>query len=256
MHRAVVLPSPLLPARAYAPLAHALGRRGWGVVVADVPPMPDGPDPVLAAFREVVTAERADLVVAHSNAGRYAVAAAGGLARRLPRRRAAAGARRRDPGPGGAARPPRRPGRRRRAAPAVDPLVGRRRPRRGRARPGRCWPASGPTSRGCRWPTSAPGSAPPSAGSRTRRPTSRSATPTPRRPRSRASRAGPRRCSRARCTCTTSSTRMPWPPRCSTSRPRLDPLPAQDRAWSRGDDHGVTGRGTATPSSSRSVRSE
>ena len=31
---------------------------------------------------------------------------------------------------------------------------------------------------------------------------------------------------------------------------------AQERSWSRGDDHGVTGRGTATPSSSRSVRSE
>ena len=78
MHRTVVLPSPLLPARAYAPLAHALGRRGWGAVVAAVPEAPDGPDPVLAAYRDAVTSHRADLVVAHSNAGRYAVAAAGG----------------------------------------------------------------------------------------------------------------------------------------------------------------------------------
>ncbi|HET7820791.1 MAG TPA: hypothetical protein VFL10_04635 [Ornithinibacter sp.] len=75
MHRAVVLPSPLLPARAYAPLTHALERHGWGVVVAEVPGVPRGPDPVLAAFREAVSG-RADLVVAHSNAGRYAVAVA------------------------------------------------------------------------------------------------------------------------------------------------------------------------------------
>ena len=78
MHRTVVLLSPLLPARAYAPLAHALGRRGWGAVIAAVPQAPDGPDPVLAAYRDAVTSHRADLVVAHSNAGRYAVAAAGG----------------------------------------------------------------------------------------------------------------------------------------------------------------------------------
>jgi hypothetical protein len=76
VHRAVVLPSPLLPARAYAPLTHALERRGWGVVVAEVPGLPRGPDPVLAAFREAVSGHT-DLVVAHSNAGRYAVAVAG-----------------------------------------------------------------------------------------------------------------------------------------------------------------------------------
>ena len=76
MHRAVVLPSPLLPARAYPPLTHALERRGWGVVVAEVPGVPRGPDPVLAAFREAVNG-RTDLVVAHSTAGRYAVAVAG-----------------------------------------------------------------------------------------------------------------------------------------------------------------------------------
>jgi len=77
VHRAVVLPSPLLPARAYAPLTHALERRGWGAVVAEPPRVPRGPDPVLAAFREAVSAPPADLVVAHSNAGRYAVAVAG-----------------------------------------------------------------------------------------------------------------------------------------------------------------------------------
>ena len=36
-------------------------------------------------------------------------------------------------------------------------------------------------------------------------------------------------------------------------RPRVSP---QKRSWSRGEDHGVTGRGTGTPSTSRSVRSE
>ncbi|HYN65303.1 MAG TPA: hypothetical protein VES93_00345 [Ornithinibacter sp.] len=79
MHRAVLLPSPLLPARAYAPLTHALGRCGWGAVVAAGPGLPDGPGPVLAAYREAVSEKRPDLVVAHSNAGRYAVAAAGGV---------------------------------------------------------------------------------------------------------------------------------------------------------------------------------
>ena len=78
MHRAVVLPSPLLPARAYAPLADALGRRGWGVAVAGAPERPHGPEPVLAAFREAVSVPKTDLVLAHSNAGRYAVAAASG----------------------------------------------------------------------------------------------------------------------------------------------------------------------------------
>jgi len=74
---AVLLPSPLLPARAYAPLVDALRRRGWGVAVAAVPEAPAAPEPVAAAFRAAVTAHGADLVLAHSNAGRYAVAAAG-----------------------------------------------------------------------------------------------------------------------------------------------------------------------------------
>jgi hypothetical protein len=77
VHRAVLLPSPLLPARAYAPLVDALGRRGWGVAVAVLSGAPAGPEPVAAAFREAVTAHGARVVVAHSTAGRYAVAAAG-----------------------------------------------------------------------------------------------------------------------------------------------------------------------------------
>ena len=78
MTSAVLLPSPFLPGRAYAPLVDALGRRGWGVVVATTRDVPDGPEPVLTAYRECVARERADVVVAHSNAGRYAVAAARG----------------------------------------------------------------------------------------------------------------------------------------------------------------------------------
>lgn len=77
MHRAVLLASPMLPARAYTPLTDALARRGWDAVVAAAPRGPGGPEPVLAAYLEVVSAHRPDLVVAHSNAGRYAVAAAG-----------------------------------------------------------------------------------------------------------------------------------------------------------------------------------
>jgi hypothetical protein len=70
VRRAVVLPSPLLPARAYAPLALALERHGWGAVVVEVPGVPSGPEPVLASFRDAVDGAQADLVVAHSNAGR------------------------------------------------------------------------------------------------------------------------------------------------------------------------------------------
>ena len=56
MTRAVLLPSPFLPARAYAPLVDALGHRGWGVVIATTATVPDGPEPVLAAYREVCRA--------------------------------------------------------------------------------------------------------------------------------------------------------------------------------------------------------
>ena len=75
---AVLLPSPLLPVVAYSPLADALGRRGWGVAVAHPPPAPAGPGPVLTAYASFVGERRPDVVVAHSNAGRYAVAVASG----------------------------------------------------------------------------------------------------------------------------------------------------------------------------------
>lgn len=78
MTRAVLLPSPFLPAHAYAALVDALGRRGWGVVVATTDSRPDGPAPVLTAYGDCVERERPDVVVGHSNAGRYAVAVAAG----------------------------------------------------------------------------------------------------------------------------------------------------------------------------------
>jgi hypothetical protein len=73
---AVLLPSPFLPAVAYGPLVDALGRHGWGVVVATTASPPVGPQDVLTAYGACVTEERPDVVVAHSNAGRYAVAVA------------------------------------------------------------------------------------------------------------------------------------------------------------------------------------
>ena len=76
--RAVVLPSPFLPAVAYAPLVDALGRHGWGVTVATTASPPEGPGDVLTAFGTCVERERPHVVVAHSNAGRYAVAVAAG----------------------------------------------------------------------------------------------------------------------------------------------------------------------------------
>ena len=201
--------------------SHALGRRGWDVALAVVPPTPDGPVRVLLAYREVVTAGGADLVVAHSNAGRYAAGGRRGPPRGLRRRGAATGARRRAAGTGGAARPPRRPRRRRRAAAAVDPLVGRARPRGGHPRPAGAGRHPGGGAADAVGVLPLPARRARRLGRRTRRPTSRSARPTPRRSRSRASTAGRRRCSRAPCTCTTSSTRMPWPRRCSTSPSRL-----------------------------------
>jgi hypothetical protein len=76
---AVLLPSPFLPARAYAPLVDALERRGWDVVVATTETVPDGPEPVLAAYAQCVAQVRPDVVIAHSNAGRYAVTVAAGV---------------------------------------------------------------------------------------------------------------------------------------------------------------------------------
>jgi hypothetical protein len=75
---AVLLPSPLLPPVAYSPLADAVGRRGWAASVAQLPTAPAGPSPVLTAYASFVRERRPDVVVAHSNAGRYAVAVASG----------------------------------------------------------------------------------------------------------------------------------------------------------------------------------
>jgi hypothetical protein len=74
----VLLPSPPLPPVAYVPLADALERRGWAASVASPPAAPAGPSPVLTAYASFVQERRPDVVVAHSNAGRYAVAVAAG----------------------------------------------------------------------------------------------------------------------------------------------------------------------------------
>ena len=147
------------------------------------------------------------------------------------------------------------PRRRRRAACRRGPGGGPTTTSRPWCRTRPCSPASGPTSSGCRWPTSAPGSAPPTAGRTTRRPTSPSGS--------------------TYAEETALARRLGWPTTvldgalhlhhlvdpdavaARRARPRGgDRRPAQDRSWSRGDDHAVTGRGTASPSSSRSVRSE
>ena len=72
MTSALLLPSPFLPAHVFAPLADALGRRGWGVVVSTPPAAPSDGEEVLG--RSAPMRERAapDVVLAHSNAGRYA----------------------------------------------------------------------------------------------------------------------------------------------------------------------------------------
>lgn len=72
MTSALVLPSPFLPADVHAPLADALGRRGWGVVVSEPPVAPADAAPVLAVFLADARRVRPDVVLAHSNAGRYA----------------------------------------------------------------------------------------------------------------------------------------------------------------------------------------
>ncbi|HEU5242139.1 MAG TPA: hypothetical protein VFU25_09000 [Ornithinibacter sp.] len=79
MTSAVLLPSPFLPTRAYDPLVASLQHRGWDVVVATTREVLDGPEPVRRAYRTCVERERPDVVVAHSNAGRFAAAAAEGV---------------------------------------------------------------------------------------------------------------------------------------------------------------------------------
>lgn len=76
MTSALVLPSPFLPTHVYAPLADALGRRGWGVAVSSPPAAPRDAAAVLDAFGADAARASPDVVVAHSNAGRYAAAVA------------------------------------------------------------------------------------------------------------------------------------------------------------------------------------
>jgi hypothetical protein len=84
--RVLLLPSPLLPRLVHRPfldaLARALGARGseeGAVDVATFPRPPGDPGAVVDAFRRRVADVRPDLVLTHSNAGRYAAAAAPGV---------------------------------------------------------------------------------------------------------------------------------------------------------------------------------
>ena len=86
MTRVLLLPSPLLPRLSAVPFLDALGRRSWNarrveaaVAVAAFPAAPADAQTVLAAFRLSVRLERPDLVLTHSNGGRYAALAAPGI---------------------------------------------------------------------------------------------------------------------------------------------------------------------------------
>ncbi|HSO65814.1 MAG TPA: hypothetical protein VLQ78_12015 [Ornithinibacter sp.] len=86
MTRVLLLPSPLLPRLLHLPFLQALGARLWAaqrvecsVDVATFPPDATDAQDVLAAFRRSVLDGRPDLVVTHSNAGRYAALAAPGI---------------------------------------------------------------------------------------------------------------------------------------------------------------------------------
>lgn len=86
MTRVLLLPSPLLPRLSAVPFLEALGRRRWGarrdavtVGVAGFPTAPPDAQTVLGTFRRAVRDDRPDLVVTHSNGGRYAALAAPGI---------------------------------------------------------------------------------------------------------------------------------------------------------------------------------
>ena len=74
--RLVVLPSPLLGPATYAPLAAALTAGAMATTVAELPDRDFSPSEVLSCFRSQVADQGATVVVAHSNAGYYAPAAA------------------------------------------------------------------------------------------------------------------------------------------------------------------------------------
>ncbi len=86
MTRVLLLPSPLLPRLTHVPFLHALGAALWSerhveysVDVAAFPHPPADAGSVLAAFRSAVEHGRPDLVLTHSNGGRYAALAAPGV---------------------------------------------------------------------------------------------------------------------------------------------------------------------------------
>ncbi len=86
MTRVLLLPSPLLPRLSAVPFLDALGARlsnaqprEVAVGVAAFPAAPTDAGAVLAAFRRSVELERPDLVLTHSNGGRYAALAAPGI---------------------------------------------------------------------------------------------------------------------------------------------------------------------------------
>ena len=86
MTRVLLLPSPLLPRLSAERFATALSARWWrlhrervAVGIAAFPkPPPDG-QAVLEVFRTSVAVERPDVVLTHSNGGRFAALAAPGI---------------------------------------------------------------------------------------------------------------------------------------------------------------------------------
>ncbi len=86
MTRVLLLPSPMLPRLSAEPFANALGARWWGlhredvaVGIAAFPRAPADAQAVLNTFRTAVAMEPPDLVLTHSNGGRYAALAAPGI---------------------------------------------------------------------------------------------------------------------------------------------------------------------------------
>ncbi len=86
MTRVLLLPSPLLPRLSAERFANALAARWWrlhrvvvAVGIAAFPKPASDAQAVLAAFRMSVAMERPDLVLTHSNGGRYAALAAPGI---------------------------------------------------------------------------------------------------------------------------------------------------------------------------------
>jgi hypothetical protein len=84
--RVLLLPSPLLPRLSAVPFLDALGTRfrdasrsEGSVGVAAFPKSPPDAQAVLDAFRMAVAMQRPDLVLTHSNGGRYAALAAPGI---------------------------------------------------------------------------------------------------------------------------------------------------------------------------------